>query len=140
MAGHATVSPGPRAWSFGTHSNSSSRWITKEGKTSKHILSEFHHISSRLMKFRKVAGVVERGGLEIRYTACCIGGSNPSLSASNDLNPNRSLGGYALIRFLFVICFADFRLQWNSIAPSNKQNICPKIETDIIIILMTDLG
>ena len=30
---------------------------------------------------RKVAGVVERGGLEIRYTACCIGGSNPSLSA-----------------------------------------------------------
>lgn len=34
----------------------------------------------RLTK-RKVAGVVERGGLEIRYTACCIGGSNPSLSA-----------------------------------------------------------
>lgn len=30
---------------------------------------------------RKDAGVVERGGLEIRYTACCIGGSNPSLSA-----------------------------------------------------------
>ena len=61
-------------------------------------------------------------------------------SAQKSFNPNRSLGGYALIRFLFVICFTDFRLQWTPIAPSNKQNICPKIETDIIIILMTDLG
>ena len=45
--------------------------------------------------------------------------------------PNRSLGGYALIRFLFVICFADYRLQWNPIAPSNQQNICSKINADI---------
>ena len=38
--------------------------------------------------------------------------------------PNRSLGCYALTRFLIVICFAAFRSQWNPIARSKQQNIC----------------
>ena len=59
-----------------------SQWITKGGKYSNLITSEFHHISSRLFfikgepdRFifvsgspfaRKVAGVVERAALEMR--------------------------------------------------------------------------
>lgn len=39
--------------------------------------------------------MVERGGLEIRYTACCIGGSNPSLSAAEQ-------GKSAFVQFLFI--------------------------------------
>ncbi len=56
------------------------------------------------------------------------------------LNPNRSLDCYALTRFLFVICPAAFRLQWNPIAHSKQQDICSKIKDVIIITLMTDLG
>ena len=55
-------------------------------------------------------------------------------------NPNRSLGCYALTRFLFVICPTAFRLQWNPIAHSKRQVICSKIKDVIIITLMTDLG
>ena len=55
-----------------------SRWITKGGKCSNLITSEFHHISSRLfilldeplllfvLHLGKVAGVVERAALEMR--------------------------------------------------------------------------
>ena len=57
-----------------------------------------------------------------------------------ELNPNWSLGCYAQICFLFVICFTAFRLQWNPIAPSNQQNIYSKIKNYYLISLMTDLG
>lgn len=74
-------SPCRRAWGFGIW-KPLSRWITKDGKYSNLITSEFHHISSRLFfikgepdRFvfvsgspfaRKVAGVVERAALEMR--------------------------------------------------------------------------
>ena len=54
--------------------------------------------------------------------------------------PNRSLGCYALTRFLFVICPAASRLQWNPIAHSKRQGNCSKIKDVIIITLMTDWG
>ena len=40
------------------------------------------------------------------------------------MNPNRSLGCYALTSLLFVICNVASRLQWYPIAPSNRQYIC----------------
>lgn len=77
-------SPCRRAWGFGIW-KPLSRWITKDGKYSNLITSEFHHISSRLYYMkkaanpclllhendidhnkRKVAGVVERAALEMR--------------------------------------------------------------------------
>ena len=62
------------------------------------------------------------------------------LNFAAGLNPNWSLGCYAQICFLFVICFTAFRLQWNPIAPSNQQNIYSKIKNYYLITLMTDLG
>ena len=56
------------------------------------------------------------------------------------MNPNRSLGCYALTSLLFVICNVAFQLQWNPIAPSNRQYICSKTKSVIIITLMNDLG
>ena len=69
-------SPCRRAWGFGIW-KPFSRWITKDGKYSNLITSEFHHISSRLFIkgglidisppfTRKVAGVVDRAALEMR--------------------------------------------------------------------------
>jgi len=52
MAGRATESHSLRAMSFGSHGNSSSRRITKDCKNSNLIISEFHHISSRLLYWR----------------------------------------------------------------------------------------
>ena len=87
MAGHA-------------RKGNESRWITKICEPSNLTYSEFHHISSRLYyrkkaanpclllhendidhNKRKVAGVVERAALEMRWPGNWSGGSNPSLSA-----------------------------------------------------------
>jgi len=59
---------------------------------------------------------------------------------SHYIKPNRSVDCYVLIRFLFVICPAAFRLQWNLIAHSRQQDICSQIEAVFIITLMTDSG
>ena len=67
-------------------------------------------------------------------------GINPTISRHGIAQARLALLIWLNEMVLFVIFLSAFPLQWNPIAPSNRKEICSKIQDVIIITLMTDLG
>ena len=67
-------------------------------------------------------------------------GINPTISRHDIAQARLALLIWLNEMVLFVIFLFAFQLQWNPIAPSNRKEICSKIQAVIIITLMTDLG